>query len=92
MSIKNCVSSLMYFFEHIVWARCREFLKTLLVILGSVHDFVLICMFLIASFRCALNSYFLLVVPLVMLMSVCVCLSVCDLQIQLYILLLDLDI
>ena len=89
MSTKNCVSSLIYFSEHTVWARCRKPLKTLLVILGSIHKFGLICMFVIASFRCTLNSHILLVVLLVIL-----CLenlgNVCDVQIQLYIFLLDL--
>ena len=69
MSPKNCVSSLIYFSEHIVRARYGKPLKTLLDILESIHDFGLICMFMIASFRCTLNSYFLLVVLLVMLMS-----------------------
>ena len=36
MSVKNCVSSLMYFSEHIVRVRCRNPLKALLVILGLV--------------------------------------------------------
>ena len=53
---ENCVSPLIYFSEHT--ARCRKPLKTLLVILGSIHEFVLMFMFVIASFRCTLNSYF----------------------------------
>ena len=69
MSIKNCVSFLMYFSKHIVWTQCRKPLKTLSVILGSIHEFALICMFAILSFRCTLNSYFLSVIFLVMLIS-----------------------
>ena len=63
------VSALIYFSEHNVWARCRKPLTTLLVILGSIHEFGLMCMFVIAFFQCTLNSYFLLVVLLVMLIS-----------------------
>ena len=58
MSTKNCLSSLIYFSEHIVWARCMKPLRTLLVILVSIHEFGLICMFAIASFPYTLNSYF----------------------------------
>ena len=39
-----------------MWARCGKPLKTLLVILGSIHEFGLICMFVITSFRCTLIS------------------------------------
>ena len=63
------VFSLIYFSAHTVWARCRKLLKTLLVINGSIHEFGLMCMFVIAFFQCTLNSYFLLVVLLVMLIS-----------------------
>ena len=69
MSIKNCVSSIVYFSEHPLWSKCRKPLKTLLVILGSIHEFGLMCMFVIVSFQCNLNSYFLLVVLLMKLMS-----------------------
>ena len=61
MSIKNCVPLLIYFSEHIVWARYRKPLKTLLVTLRFVHEFGLICMFVIASFLSTLNSDFFLV-------------------------------
>ena len=67
--LKARVSPLMQVFKHILWAWCRKLLKTLLVILGSIHEFGLMCMFVIAYFRCTLNSYFLLVVLSVMLMS-----------------------
>ena len=77
-SRKTCllktVSSLMLFSVHIVWAQCRKPLKTISVMLGSIRGFGLICLFVIASFQCTLNSYFLLAVYIV-----------CDLQIQLYI-------
>ena len=63
------VFSLIYFSAHTVWARCRKLLKTLLVINESIHEFGLMCMFVIAFFQCTLNSYFLLVVLLVMLIS-----------------------
>ena len=69
MSTKNCVSSFIYVFGHTVGARCRKPLKTLLFILGSIHEIGLMYMFVIASFQCTLNLYFLLVVLLVMLMS-----------------------
>ena len=49
MSTKNCVSSLIYFSEHIVWARYRKLLKKLLVILASIREFGLLCMFVIAT-------------------------------------------
>ena len=67
--LTKIVSSLIYFSEHTVWARCRESLEILLVIFGSINEFGLMCMFVIAPFRCTLYSYFLLVVLLVMLMS-----------------------
>ena len=69
MSTIKCVSSLTYFSEHIVWARCRKPLKAFLIILESIHEFGLICMFGIVYFRFTLDSYFLLVVLLVLLMS-----------------------
>ena len=66
---KNYLSFLISFSEHTGWVRCRKPFKTFLVILGSINKFGLICIFVIASFRCTLNSYFLLVVLLVMLIS-----------------------
>ena len=39
-----------------MWARCRKPLKTLLVILGSIYEFGLICLFVITSFQCTLIS------------------------------------
>ena len=36
-------------------------------VLGPIHEFGLICMFVITSFRCTLNSYFLFVVLLMVL-------------------------
>ena len=53
MSTKNCISSLVYFSEHIMYARCRKPLKTLLVILGSIHEFGLI-----VCSDCVLSIYF----------------------------------
>ena len=69
MHLNVKVISLIYFSGYIVWARCKKPLKTLLLILVSTHEFGLICMFVIAYFRCTLNSFFLLVALLVMLMS-----------------------
>ena len=69
MPVRRFLSSLMYFFDNVVWDRYRKPLKTLLVILGSIHESSLIWMFVIASFRFTLNSHFLLVVLLAMIMS-----------------------
>ena len=69
MPVKRFLSSLMYFSDNVVWDRYRKPLKTLLVILGSIHESSLIWMFVIASFRFTLNSHFLLVVLLAMIMS-----------------------
>lgn len=62
LSIKYCVSYLRYFYEHILWNQYRKSIKTILVTLGSRHEFDLTCMFVIVSFRCTLNLYFLIVV------------------------------
>ena len=48
------VSSLMYFSEDTVLYRCRKPSKRLLVIVGSIHEFGLMC-------DCALSMYFELV-------------------------------
>ena len=69
MPVRRFLSSLMYFSDNVVWDRYRKPLKTLLVILGSIHESSLIWMFVIASFRFTLNSHFLLVVLLAMIMS-----------------------
>ena len=47
----------MYFTKHIVLSRCSQALKTLFVILGSIHEFGLICMFS-SSFQSTLNVTF----------------------------------
>ena len=67
--LTRCLCSLLYFFKYIVWIWCGKPLKTLLVILRSMHEFGLICMFVIASFRCTLDSYFLLALLSVVFMS-----------------------
>ena len=56
ISTEKYASSLIYFSEHNMWPRCRKLLKTLLVIFGSILEFGLMRMFVIASFRCTLNS------------------------------------
>ena len=39
MFTKNCISFFIHFSEYIVCARCRKPLKTLLILLGSIHEF-----------------------------------------------------
>ena len=69
ISTEKFSSSLICFSQHIECALWRKPLNTRFMVLGSMYDVGLIFMLVMAFLRCTLNSYLLLMVLLVIIIS-----------------------